>query len=333
MPLNNISISVIIPVFNNGSALQRAIDSCLNQIYQPSEIILVDNNSTDNSSELISSNVNSHPELIKALKETQPGANAARNAGIKLARGTWIQFLDADDELEPQKIQNQVDLIIEEPFIDVIYSKAKYYVFNESKKEFVFFKNYEIDPDPIKGLIQSKLGRIHSNLWKKSSLENVNLFGTEKTSSQEYFLMLKLFTAGAIFKYDSSNFSKIYMQKESISITNIPKKSIHILKNKLIFNKNLREILQEKNILNLEYKNLLKIRATQEFYSVYLSQPIIKSELLLIKEEFQLQFAFQHVFRIYAYSVHNNYNKISSKWKYLTLIPLLFIHASKLKVK
>ena len=124
MPLNNISISVIIPVFNNGSALQRAIDSCLNQIYQPSEIILVDNNSTDNSSELISSNVNSHPELIKALKETQPGANAARNAGIKLARGTWIQFLDADDELEPQKIQNQVDLIIEEPFIDVIYSKA-----------------------------------------------------------------------------------------------------------------------------------------------------------------------------------------------------------------
>lgn len=153
-------------------------------------------------------------------------------------------------------------------------------MFNESKRNLYFSKSTKLTLIGLKGLIQSKLGRIHSNLWKKSSLENVNLFGTEKTSSQEYFLMLKLFTAGAIFKYDSSNFSKIYMQKESISITNIPKKSIHILKNKLIFNKNLREILQEKNILNLEYKNLLKIRATQEFYSVYLSQPIIKSELL-----------------------------------------------------
>ena len=89
-------VSIIIPCFNAEDCIQRSLDSALAQTYEAVEIICVDNGSTDNTWGKLEGFKVEHPELV-LLKEAQKGAGAARNCGLRAAKGEWIQFLDADD--------------------------------------------------------------------------------------------------------------------------------------------------------------------------------------------------------------------------------------------
>ncbi len=102
--LNVEDISVIIPTHNRCKLLKRAISSVLNQTIRAREIIIVDNGSTDNTSEMISS---LFPE-ISYIHEKRKGVSIARNLGIKNCHSTWIAFLDSDDAWEPQKLEKQL---------------------------------------------------------------------------------------------------------------------------------------------------------------------------------------------------------------------------------
>tara|TARA_B100001250_G_scaffold317642_1_gene280088 strand:- start:277 stop:1137 length:861 start_codon:yes stop_codon:yes gene_type:complete len=110
-------ISVIIPAYNRKHTLPRALDSVLAQSYQPFEIILIDDGSTDGTINLIKSKypsiklLESH-ETSKSLKDYSPkGVSVARNVGIKQSKGDWIAFLDSDDEWIPDKLTKQVQLV------------------------------------------------------------------------------------------------------------------------------------------------------------------------------------------------------------------------------
>lgn len=88
-------ITVIIPSYNHGKYLGRALQSLLDQTYTNWEVIIIDNHSTDHTESVIKSFSDSR---IKFLKIKNNGIVAAsRNAGIRSARGTWVAFLDADD--------------------------------------------------------------------------------------------------------------------------------------------------------------------------------------------------------------------------------------------
>lgn len=88
-------ISVVIPLFNNKITVRRALESVFNQTYQPEEIIVVNDGSTDGSA-LVVSNIN-HP-LVRIINQSNQGVSAARNRGIQEATREWIAFLDADDK-------------------------------------------------------------------------------------------------------------------------------------------------------------------------------------------------------------------------------------------
>jgi len=103
--LNKIgNISVVIPTFNRRQTIGRSIDSVLNQTLFPSEIIVVDDGSTDGTSDYIQSNFPS----IRLLQQPNKGVSAARNKGIRCADANWIALLDSDDEWFPQKLEKQV---------------------------------------------------------------------------------------------------------------------------------------------------------------------------------------------------------------------------------
>jgi glycosyltransferase involved in cell wall biosynthesis len=99
-------VSVIIPVYNAAKYLAACIESVIEQSYPAIEIIVVDNGSKD-----LSEAVAKAFPAILWLEEKKKGASAARNTGIKAAKGRYIQFLDADDFLHPDKIKNQVTLL------------------------------------------------------------------------------------------------------------------------------------------------------------------------------------------------------------------------------
>ena len=99
-------ISVVVPTFNRCHALPKALNSVLRQSVQPIEIIVIDNNSQDNTLDEIRSNFPS----IKLLVEKKQGVSAARNLGIRASIGNWVAFLDSDDEWLSNKLERQIEV-------------------------------------------------------------------------------------------------------------------------------------------------------------------------------------------------------------------------------
>lgn len=110
--------SVIIPTYNREAVLARAIESVLSQSFQNFELIVVDDGSTDGTTELLKQ----YPR-INYIKTTNQGVSAARNRGISMATGEWICFLDSDDEWLPKKLQLQADYILSYPNIKLIHGE------------------------------------------------------------------------------------------------------------------------------------------------------------------------------------------------------------------
>ncbi len=104
-------VSVIMPCFNAGRMLEPALWSVFAQSYPNIELIFVDNNSTDGSAERARSFATGKPRPFRLVHCPDQGANHARNTGYGLARGDYIQWLDADDALGIEKIALQVDAL------------------------------------------------------------------------------------------------------------------------------------------------------------------------------------------------------------------------------
>jgi len=110
-------VSVIIPVYNGEKYLAEAIDSLIQQAYQPKEIIVIDDGSVDHTAEI----AQSYPQ-VRYLFQVNQGNAAACNAGIDAARGALITFLDGDDIMLPDAINNRVAYIIQNPAINCLIS-------------------------------------------------------------------------------------------------------------------------------------------------------------------------------------------------------------------
>ena len=98
-------ISVVIPTFNRRNLLKRAIHSVIKQTIEPREIIVIDNGSTDQTYQMVSS---LFPD-INYFTEKKRGVSAARNKGIIESKSKWIAFLDSDDTWEPKKLEKQLE--------------------------------------------------------------------------------------------------------------------------------------------------------------------------------------------------------------------------------
>lgn len=100
-------VSVIIPIYNVVSYLERCINSVLAQTYRSLEIILIDDGSTDGSAKICESYAKQDTR-IKVIRKANGGVSSARNAGINSASGKWVMFVDADDIMPPQAIEHLV---------------------------------------------------------------------------------------------------------------------------------------------------------------------------------------------------------------------------------
>lgn len=98
-------VSIIIPTYNNAPVVCQAIDCSLNQTYRNLEIIVVDDGSTDGTEQLLKSK---YKDKITYVRQVNKGTGGARNTGITIASGKYLQFLDADDLLDLDKISIQI---------------------------------------------------------------------------------------------------------------------------------------------------------------------------------------------------------------------------------
>ncbi len=105
-------VSIIIPCHNAGRWLRATLQSALAQTWPVTEIIVINDGSTDDS---LAAARQFEPQGVRIVDQPNHGASAARNHGLRLARGDFIQFLDADDLISPEKIGAQVELLRDRP--------------------------------------------------------------------------------------------------------------------------------------------------------------------------------------------------------------------------
>lgn len=100
------SVTVVIPSFNYARYIREAVDSALAQTASPLEIIVVDDGSTDDTPGIMAAYA--YDSRVRYLRQENRGLSAARNAGIRAARGEFIALLDADDRWKPEKLSRQL---------------------------------------------------------------------------------------------------------------------------------------------------------------------------------------------------------------------------------
>ncbi len=196
-------ISIIIPNYNNGNWIPSCIDSCLNQKGDfDLEIIIIDDNSTDNSWEILSNYQLKHPKQIKVFKNPSKGGNHARNYGFSQSSGDYIQWLDSDDQLLQNKIKNQLSYFSKD--ISVVYSdfKMDFYETNLLNKSINYtFKDSE---DYLADLLNNKWNAIHSYLFKRDFVEKaikINGWNPNTLVGQDREFVTKVAIIGGIFSY------------------------------------------------------------------------------------------------------------------------------------
>jgi glycosyltransferase involved in cell wall biosynthesis len=111
-------VSVVIATYNSARFIGQALKSVLSQTYDRYEVIVVDDGSTDNTQEVL----REFEAWIQYLYQENHGPSAARNAGIRLAKGDYICFLDADDQWSPNKLESQLAFLEDHSNIGLVFS-------------------------------------------------------------------------------------------------------------------------------------------------------------------------------------------------------------------
>ncbi len=117
-------VSVIIPTYNRAHFLKDALDSVVSQTYRPIEVLIVDDGSTDETESMVEywrSEVDALDFQARYIRQENGGAPKARNRGLLESRGEFIQFLDSDDVLHPEKLSRQVACLRESDGVDYVY--------------------------------------------------------------------------------------------------------------------------------------------------------------------------------------------------------------------
>ena len=117
-------VSTVIPVYNRARLLLDSVNSVISQTYRPVEIILVDDGSTDDTPNVLADLARRWPDLVKVVHQANAGPGPARQRGLELARGDFVQFLDSDDLLLPDKFAHQVAALVASPEAQICYGRS-----------------------------------------------------------------------------------------------------------------------------------------------------------------------------------------------------------------
>ncbi|PNW26877.1 glycosyltransferase family 2 protein [Formosa algae] len=221
--MSKFKVSVIIPLYNASEFVKDTLDSVLNQTYENIEIIIIDDNSSDDSFNKASEFQNDNVILKRNIDK---GACAARNYGFELSSGDYIQFLDADDILSQDKIEKQVEVLdgsqTELAVCNTVHFIEKLeegncvdqaYVYSTPHPE-EFFTN-------LWGGNILPMHMIQTSAWltPRTLIEKVGLWneGLAKDQDGEFFARIGLQCSGIVYVPEIKNFYRKHNTGENIA--------------------------------------------------------------------------------------------------------------------
>jgi glycosyltransferase involved in cell wall biosynthesis len=178
------------------------------------EVVVVDDGSTDGTVERVKALAAAHPGRVKLITRPHQGASAARNTGLRASAGEWVQFLDADDELLPDKVSGQLALAVD---ADVVVGD-----YEQIMPDGLLLPVLALRGRPWMALIRTRMGTTSANLWRRTALETVGGWNEEQASSQDYELLFRLLANGARVAWDDRIRTHVLKRAEgSISRTDV----------------------------------------------------------------------------------------------------------------
>lgn len=220
-------VSIIIPVYNSEDYLERTIQSAIDQTWENKEIIIIDDGSDDRSLAIAKKYESA---FVKVITQKNNGAASARNKGLSIATGDYIQFLDSDDILSSNKIEVQINALNDSPGMLAVCSTVHFYdgtnhmvqVPSTYEDSFLFSSN-----DPVEFLINlwggNGLGAsmIQTNSWLipidiiKKNDPWMEFYSPDDDG--EYFCRLLLSSKGIIYTKNCYNYYRRYKSSRSLS--------------------------------------------------------------------------------------------------------------------
>ena len=205
-------ISVIIPTYNRCDLLKRAINSVIKQTITPKEIIIVDNGSTDQTYQMVSS---LFPE-INYFIEKKRGVSAARNKGILESKSKWIAFLDSDDTWKPTKLEKQIEYsVFNQDKYRIIHTDENWY---RNKKFLNQLKKHKKSGGNIfKNSLQLCCISPSSVVLKKQIFDDYGLFDENLEVCEDYDMWIRITSKEEVGFLDSPLVSKYGGHSDQLS--------------------------------------------------------------------------------------------------------------------
>ena len=218
------AISIIIPAYNYARYLPAALNSVSEQSFSNWECIIVDDGSTDDTKVVVDDFITKHPDQhFRYVYIPNSGTSVAKNTGIDLARGKYIQFLDADDLLSPEKLAIQF-AIMEFRDCALVFSSARFFNDGQEAQE---FKNHY--PEGflalgtlengvlLRALIRNNVVTISSPLVHKNLLVAAVNFQLNLKHNEDWLLWFKVALLKPIFIFDGDDrsYAKIRIHPNS----------------------------------------------------------------------------------------------------------------------
>lgn len=144
------SVSVVVPLYNGRRYIAAAIDSILGQTRPPDEVIVVDDGSTDGGADIVAG----YGDRVRLLRQENGGAPSALNAGLRVARGELVAFLDHDDLWMPEKLALQCAALREDAALDGVFSHIQVFLSEDAPG---LAGRYTVSEAPLAGISKNSL--------------------------------------------------------------------------------------------------------------------------------------------------------------------------------
>lgn len=204
-------VSVIVPTYNYGRYIIDAVKSLQDQTYNNWECIIVDDGSTDTTKDIVRTLSYSDNRLKYIYQENQYQA-VGKNTGLKTSQGDYIQFLDADDMLEPNKLENQVAFMEQHNSVDITYTDTRYFPTEDSSARWYFMHpdNAEWIPkikgsgtEIIKQIVNDNFLTINSPLIRRAVLADVGNFDEKLKLVEDWDFWIRCCLKGKHIEYNN----------------------------------------------------------------------------------------------------------------------------------
>ena len=202
-------VSVIIPTYNRAGLIGEAIESVRAQTYRPIEIIIADDGSTDDTEAVVGRFAESAGEglNVRYVRQENQGAPAARNRGLLESRGEFIQFLDSDDLLHPDKLSAQVTAMRQEPEADYVFSGWEQVDGKGKPAGRRWPEDFSADRETILDLTLRRDTRRSfpfctiNGLYRRSLCRRLGPWDTEQKRMQDFLYNVRMFTLPASYRH------------------------------------------------------------------------------------------------------------------------------------